>query len=221
MLRGNATAAHSTSVPTKPPALLLGDINQQCKCSFLPFLAWALPFLLRARQCLITSRQAPDSLTKTLQRVNLLKYLTAVPVIFFAFLYTQPDAASPLGYSSQDFEFMFAIAAVVNSMFSYLWDLVMDWGLLQAGAEPFGLRSVLLFRGIWGCYYLVIVTNLVGRGLWSLRWVPQVVVFFGPFTLVTLQQAAEVSRRCMWNIIRVEWECIKKNVHRADKQFQV
>lgn len=200
---------------------LWGDALQECRRSGFPYFLWAVPFLIRVRQCTVSARHAPDSLARDMQRVNLLKYMTALPVIAFSFCYVNSGAGNSEFFVQEDFEFMWALAAVVNSLFSFLWDLVMDWGLLQAGAERFGLRSVLLFHGAWGVYYVLIVINLVGRTLWSLRWSTEATVLLGTFVLGTLQQAAEVVRRCLWNILRVEWECIKKGAHRMDKQFPV
>lgn len=130
-----------------------------------------------------------------------------------------------LSIEPEDIEVWWAVAAVANSVFSFMWDLVMDWGLLHPGplrSGHFGLRPVLLFHGFWGLYYLVIVCNLVGRMLWTLRWSPDATFLLGgSFFLGSFQQSAEVIRRCVWNVLRVEWECIRKNVHRSDKHFPV
>jgi len=197
-----------------------GEHLTECRRSAFPYFAWSIPFLLRARQCTIAARHAPDSLARDLQRVNFLKYLTALPVIAFAFCYVRAGEFSQM-LEKEDFEFMWALAAVLNSMFSFLWDLVMDWGLLQPGADTFGLRQVLLFKGVFGFYQVLILQNLIGRTLWSLRWSPQATLTLGAFLLGTFQQSAEVFRRCLWNLLRVEWECIKKGVHRVEKHFPV
>eukprot|EP00439_Symbiodinium_sp_Y106_P012107 s302_g1.t2 len=155
---------------------------------------------IRARQCIITSRHAPDALSRDLQRVNLAKYLSALPVVFFAMCHAR-----------------------VNSVFSFLWDLVMDWGLLHlTPGKPahFGLRPVLLFPGPALLYYFAVFLNFIGRTLWSLRWSEQATVFLGAFFLSSVQQSAEVIRRCLWNVFRVEWQCIcKGKCPRSDKSF--
>lgn len=221
MVESNSTAF---MLPTQSQTLL-GNALEKCRHSPWPFIAWASPFLIRARQCVVTSRHAPDMLSRDLQRVNFLKYMSALPVIGFSYCYarTGPRMAW-LIFNSEDFEAMWAMAAVINSIFSFLWDMVMDWGLLQPApwhTIHFGLRPVLLFRGIWGFYHIAIILNLSGRTLWSLRWSPQATAFLGSFFLGSFQQIAEILRRCLWNVLRVEWECIKKNVHRADKHFPV
>lgn len=210
-------------VGAEAPSSHLGVVMEQCKRSRLPYLAWALPFLIRAQQCLIVARHSPDQLSRDTQKVNFLKYMSALPVIGFALCYELIGSqiswtgADP-GTAREDFEALWALAAVVNSVFSFFWDLTMDWGLLQAG----GLRPVLLFKQLPCFYQVAIVLNLLGRTLWSLRWSPQATAMMGSFFLPTLQQAAEVLRRCFWNLLRVEWECIKRNLHRVnEKQFAV
>merc|ERR1740138_119940 len=106
----------------------------------------------------------------------------------------------------EDFEVLWALAALINSVFSFMWDMAMDWGILQATGPPcrstyFGLRPNLLFRGMWGFYHLAIILNLGGRPLWSLRWSTNATMFLGSFFLATFQQVAEVSRRCLWNLL--------------------
>lgn len=212
---------------------LLHDLQEQCSRSPVPFLLWAAPFLIRARQCVVTSRNAPDSLGKTLQLVNLAKYLSALPVVFFSLLYARYNLlwGDEAPIAREDFEAMWAIAAMLNTVFSFMWDMVMDWGLLQAvpsngskGSSSWwfvGLRPILIFRHVWGFYHGAIILNLLGRTLWSLRWSKQATELMGSFYLSSLQQVAEVFRRCMWNVLRVEWECIRRGVHRADKHFAV
>lgn len=204
----------------------------ECQSSYVPYWFWALPFLIRAQQCLVSSRNSSDTLSRNLHLVNLAKYMSAMPVIFFAWSYAQSNdkLIQDASLDAKDFEAMWAAAAVVNAVFSFMWDMVMDWGLMQAAPMqgrkpgptwPMGLRPVLLFRNVWGFYYISIGCNLLGRTLWSLRWSEQATSMLGGFFLSTLQQAAEVTRRCLWNVLRVEWECIKKGVHCSDKHFAV
>jgi len=224
-LPGSVPVVVEGAVPETTKALGLGDAMKQCRRQGIPFLFWALPFLIRARQCIVTSRHAPDALSRDLQRVNLLKYLSTLPVIFFSLCYAHSGLnTSWLVFRPEDFEAMWAMSAVINSIFSFMWDMVMDWGLLQPGDKQqasWGLRPVLLFRGVWGFYHIAILCNLCGRTLWSLRWSPQATMFLGTFFLGSFQQVAEVLRRLLWNVLRVEWECIKKGVHRTDQHFPV
>lgn len=231
-LRSTDTASSATSDGSAPG--FVSDLHAQCEQSPMPFLLWSLPFLIRARQCVISSRNVQDTTGKALQLVNLAKYLSAVPVIVFSFMYARSASSeSAGGFEREDFEALWAVSAMVNAVYSLMWDMVMDWGLLQApgectsdstgvrGLSVLGLRPVLVFRHVWGFYHGVILLNLGGRTLWSLRWSQQATELLGSFYLSSLQQVAEVLRRCMWNLVRVEWECIRRGMTRADKQFEV
>jgi len=213
--------------------LWMDDSLRQCERMPMPFIAWSIPFLIRARQCMVSSRNAPDGTARCLHIVNLLKYMTALPMIAFAFLHAnskiKEGTAGGEETYEEEFEVMWAVAAVVNSAYSFVWDLTMDWGFMDWGlmkpelvcTSNFGLRPILLFRGIWGFYHMSVAFNLIGRTLWSLRWSSQASMFMGGFFLSSFQQSAEVARRCLWNILRVEWQSIQKGVHRIDKHFPV
>jgi len=203
---------------------LLGEATDQCSRSSVPFFFWAAPFLIRGYQCILTIRNTKDGHTSQMQMINLAKYVSSLPIVLFAFCYAQNQPEFSM--DPEDFEVLWALAAIVNSVFSLMWDLVMDWGILQATGPPctsrhFGLRPNLLFRSMWGFYHFAILLNLGGRTMWSLRWSTTATLFLGSFFLSTVQQAAEVTRRCLWNLLRVEWECIKKGVHRAHKHVEV
>eukprot|EP00929_Paragymnodinium_shiwhaense_P081406 TRINITY_DN42583_c0_g1_i1.p1 TRINITY_DN42583_c0_g1~~TRINITY_DN42583_c0_g1_i1.p1 ORF type:complete len:424 (+),score=25.08 TRINITY_DN42583_c0_g1_i1:93-1364(+) len=197
---------------------LLADRMEQCGKSPVPFLVLAIPFLIRARQCLITSRHRSDALARRLDYVNLFKYMTALPVIFFALCHETLDPRGE-AVGTAGFEVLWALAAILNSVCSFMWDLTMDWGFLNpaSGKGSMGLRPTLLFRDVSTVYYVVVVCNVFGRTMWSLRWSSAASSMLGSLTVATTQQVIEVTRRCLWNIIRVEWECVKKGVFRSDK----
>merc|ERR1712226_1230744 len=148
--------------------------------------------------------------------------MSSLPIIFFAFCHVSTDPSSPrLIVGSEDFEALWAAAAVVNSVFAYCWDIIMDWGFfpdLKCQTLRFGLRPILLYRKAWALYYIVIICNLLGRMCWSLRWSKEAHFLLGGFFLTSTQQAAEVCRRCLWNILRVEWECINTGVGLSDTE---
>eukprot|EP00929_Paragymnodinium_shiwhaense_P079267 TRINITY_DN41256_c0_g1_i1.p1 TRINITY_DN41256_c0_g1~~TRINITY_DN41256_c0_g1_i1.p1 ORF type:complete len:428 (+),score=54.68 TRINITY_DN41256_c0_g1_i1:62-1345(+) len=197
---------------------LLGDRMDQCSKSVVPFCVLAIPFLIRARQCVITSRHRHDELTSKLDYVNLFKYMTALPAIFFALCHEKFDPkGQQVGMAG--FEVAWALAAILNSVCSFMWDLTMDWGFLNVTGDKasVGLRPTLLFREIVIFYYIAVVCNVFGRTMWSLRWSSDASLLLGSLALATTQQVAEVARRCLWNVIRVEWECVKKGVFRSDK----
>lgn len=196
----------------------LGRAVYGCSRLPLPFFLWALPTLIRAVQCTISARATADDWLRKMHYVNLAKYLSALPVILCAYGYLN-SKSSPI--ESEAFEALWAWAALINAVFSCMWDLVMDWGLLQPPAwgsrgtkvscSAMVLRPTLLLHSSPVMYHTVIATNMVGRTLWSLRWSTSCRAL-GAFTCPSVQQACEVVRRCIWNVLRIEWECIKKGI---------
>jgi hypothetical protein len=101
----------------------------------------------------------------------------------------------------------FFIFMSVSTIYSWIWDVYMDWGLWRSKEkETYGLRSVLTFPKWF--YYYGIVSDLVLRCL----WLP--VVFLDPkktpwITSIgygTLLALLELWRRWTWAILRVENE---------------
>ncbi|CAN0311165.1 unnamed protein product, partial [Discosporangium mesarthrocarpum] len=100
-------------------------------------------------------------------------------------------------------------SALVNSLYSFAWDVRMDWGLGQPRAKKWGLRNTLLVsRDASWPYYIAVAVDLVLR----LAWLP---VRLGErklddtIDLALMLGVLEVTRRSMWNVFRLEWECIQ------------
>ena len=90
----------------------------------------------------------------------------------------------------------------------------MDWGLLTFSRDG---RAVIRQRCLWPVfpYFVAMIVNLVLRFSWTANRIP----FFSKMhasELVLIVELAEVFRRAMWNLYRIEWEVI---VHqeRVDK----
>jgi hypothetical protein len=63
------------------------------------------------------------------------------------------------------------VAALVNSLYSYYWDVVHDWDLGHAqAAYPF-LRDTLLFRAGPRLYYAALAANFLLRLTWWFKLV--------------------------------------------------
>ena len=93
---------------------------------------------------------------------------------------------------------------VISTIFSYTWDIFIDWGLMQ---EPNLLRDRVKFPTFF--YYQAIVTNLLLRFVWV---VPLVMVsseeycWFKSFECATILALAELFRRWQWALLRIENE---------------
>ncbi|KAF5321187.1 hypothetical protein D9619_001558 [Psilocybe cf. subviscida] len=91
----------------------------------------AIPFFLRFRQCVI-EYTAPSN-TSQRPLYNALKYATSFPVIFLSA--AQRFIASDIKHAADPWpgeHYLFRLwllAAIVNSLYSFWWDVTNDWGL--------------------------------------------------------------------------------------------
>ncbi|KAM0751604.1 EXS-domain-containing protein [Meredithblackwellia eburnea MCA 4105] len=97
----------------------------------------SLPYLFRLRQCLseICMNSTP---TPRRSMWNALKYTSALPVIFFSAMQTiigdpfdevEREAAKTAWVGRRTLFDLWVLAVLVNSLFSFWWDVTNDWGL--------------------------------------------------------------------------------------------
>lgn len=102
-----------------------------------------------------------------------------------------------------------ALYDILTNWYPYLifqWDVIMDWGLLQFSREGrvYG-RQRLLYPV--PAYAIACVINLIIRFSWAANRIPMLASFHASH-LVLMVELAEVARRAMWNIFRIEWEIL-------------
>ena len=171
---------------------------QTCNRSPVNAVMLALPFWWRLMQCLKVY-----SVTREQKNLwNALKYSTAFPLVYAGYLRKHD--------SSGAYDVLFVLAAVVQSSFTFVWDVLMDWGLPRRdSAAPcgVGMREVLLVTPRKSSYLLLCAFNLVLRFVWTLsflNWVP------GRGGGMFFLELAEVARRTVWAVFRIEWEMVAK-----------
>lgn len=172
-----------------------------------------LPSYWRLLQCL---RRYADSGDKFPHLFNGAKYICGIAynasLCTYRMAHRSPEARTP-----------FIICALVNAIFTSIWDIVFDWSLLQPSKHNLFLRDDLYLAGKknWKdgtydgkrklVYYVAMVWNVTVRFQW-------IVWAIAPSTI---QQSAvtsfviafvEVLRRFIWIIFRVENEHVA-NVH--------
>ncbi|KAK9692935.1 protein-ER retention protein [Basidiobolus ranarum] len=114
---------------------------------------------------------------------------------------------------SQDDSHLFSLwllAVVFNSLYSFYWDVVMDWGLFsnfsaEKGSGIMLLRDVLIYHK--SLYFISILIDFFLRTTWSLKLSESLRsedLIAGGFIL----EAAEILRRWLWIYFRVEKEWI-------------
>ncbi|KAJ1557489.1 hypothetical protein HK405_015904, partial [Cladochytrium tenue] len=99
-----------------------------------------LPFLFRLRQCVAEYRQAATAAARRRHTLNALKYASGLPVVFTSLLVNRARAAAADGeaydtgagggwLAPRAAVVLWMIASLVNSMYSFYWDVVVDWQL--------------------------------------------------------------------------------------------
>ncbi|PQE08307.1 EXS family protein [Rutstroemia sp. NJR-2017a BVV2] len=101
--------------------------------------------------------------------------------------------------------------AALNAIYCTIWDLLMDWSLLQPGAKKPLLRDVRGFKNTWW-YYVAMVIDPIFRFNW---------IFYSIY-ITDLQHSSaasffigfsEVTRRGIWTLFRVENEHCSNVAH--------
>lgn len=116
------------------------------------FIISYIPFHIRFFQCIRKYLETGQSFPHL---ANAFKYFLSILTIFFAFLV-------------QGQQYLKYGIVVVATLYSYCWDIYMDWGLLR---DRRWLRPKILFPENW--YYFSAFSNLVLRFLWVLTLFPE------------------------------------------------
>ncbi|EPR77994.1 EXS family protein [Spraguea lophii 42_110] len=138
----------------------------------------AFPFVLRMLQC---GRRMYDEKRYFIQSCNVIKYLLSFISLFFVLFKDNSNIVKIIG----------AGVLGVSTLVNLLWDFKMDWGID---------RKKKLFPLFW--YILICCYDICVRILW-------IVTYFQIFTRFCLPIAflcAEIIRRFLWALIRVELE---------------
>ncbi|KAF8966563.1 EXS-domain-containing protein, partial [Flammula alnicola] len=98
---------------------------------------------------------------------------------------------------------LWCLFAVCYSMYSLLWDLLMDWSVLKLHTEHPLLRPELVYTDHISMYYFAIITNILLRFIWVI-YIPK----SGPNMMVRtfIGGFLEMLRRWQWNFYRLENE---------------
>lgn len=183
----------------------------------------AVPFLIRARQCLVMyglGRLKSDP--KRFDHLwNALKYSSSIfPLCLSAYQKTVDEK------QAQNLEKYLILLVIINALYALYWDIVMDWGMMKnpssaaalcigGGVYPMDqkrscaaavLRPRLRFGAAMSA--LIVLADSVLRFSWTLRFYHRLFPSGDSFVLCT--QFLEVFRRAIWNLLRVEWENLKQ-----------
>ena len=159
----------------------------------------SVPFLIRVRQCWVQFEGQHDPVLKVPIFLNIVKYLSAFPPIWLA-------AAATLGFYHPQMPTYIMLCSAVNSTYSFIWDIVMDWGYFTIYRDgKVKLRQRCFYPVV--TYVLVGVSNLVLRFAWAANKL-EYFAEMDAASLVLFMELIEVFRRSIWNMYRIEWEII-------------
>ncbi len=177
-------------------------------------------FMQNLRQCYDAKQRWP-------YLGNALKYLLAAEVSTFG-LFNPSVKQSPL----------WMICFFITTLYQVWWDVFMDWGLLERDSNlryyyatadrskwlwwwPYTLRSKRLYKRTW-IYHVIFVVNFCLRFVGMITLIPPVYLSRTTGLIVSAYKdpdfqlfaglfvaLAEIFRRTIWALLRLEWEVIK------------
>ncbi|SPP86771.1 xenotropic and polytropic retrovirus receptor 1 isoform X2 [Drosophila guanche] len=182
--------------------LRAGEVPPYLTTDLLVPILCCLPAWFRLAQCL---RRFRDSGSKSITYlINSGKYSTTFFVVLFSTLRIRTDD----GYAhtfANPYTWLLLAASVVSTVYCYLWDVIKDFGLFRIRkGEHIFLREKLVYPQSF--YYFVIVENLLLRWFWVLEFTFQHYKLMTPYNARTLASLLEITRRFIWNYVRLENE---------------
>ncbi|KAH8262112.1 hypothetical protein KR038_010429 [Drosophila bunnanda] len=161
-----------------------------------------LPAWFRFAQCL---RRFRDSGSKSMIYLfNAGKYSMSFLVVLFDTLRQRSEGQhdSALG---NPYTWLFVGSYMLATTYGCLWDVLQDFGLFRIMDGPrIFLREQLVYPQAF--YYFVIVENFCLRWLWALEFAILYNNLIAPYNVRTITSIAEITRRFIWNYVRLENE---------------
>lgn len=197
--------------------------RNHCSRNIMVPLAIALPYIIRFRQCLIEYNRTGNRS----HLANALKYCTAFPVILVSSLQlgrTGEVGTPNTAYISDGRLYqLWIFVCLLNSGYSWWWDITKDWDLTLLTSNPgtnespmtnfelrsqeskaYGLRENMTFKPTM--YYAAILIDLILRMLWSVKLSPHLHGLSEYESGIFTMECLEVLRRWMWIFLRIECE---------------
>jgi hypothetical protein len=163
--------------------------------TFVTAVLLCIPPFLRFVQCF---RRFYDSKYQAkLHLVNAGKYSTTILNYFFYINYRYHG--SPHDHRLA----LWCLFGCIYSVYTSLWDITMDWSLLQPHARYPYLRDELVYEHYWPFYYWAMVTNVILRFGWTIYLLPGPASSLMRIFIIAL---LEMLRRWQWNFLRLENE---------------
>ncbi|XP_011299289.1 xenotropic and polytropic retrovirus receptor 1 homolog [Fopius arisanus] len=162
-----------------------------------------VPAWIRFAQCV---RRYRDSKEAFPHLVNAGKYATTFLVVITATLRYYHDDEYKKNHWESPWLWMWVVSCLINSIYSYTWDIKMDWGLLDSNAgENKFLREEVVYSSA-GFYYFAIIEDFLLRFIWIASFVLVDYGYISGDLMTSIVAPLEVFRRFVWNFFRLENE---------------
>ncbi|ESZ98256.1 hypothetical protein SBOR_1352 [Sclerotinia borealis F-4128] len=190
--------------------------DRGCGGQYLVPIMIAIPSLIRFRQCIIEYLRVKNSRSTTSgwggqHLANALKYSTAFPVIIFSAMQRNLSVnETSINITTTTLYRLWLISVLVNSLYSFYWDIAKDWDLTLLNPSSKNTTSYPLRPRLYlpsqDLYYIAIFLDFILRLTWSLKLSPHLDHFADFESGIFLLEILEVARRWMWIFLRVETE---------------
>ena len=146
--------------------------------------------------------------------VNSVKYFTTFPVVVFAFIFTVTVKGE--SWKSLTFDrvgwiiIMWSISSVIHSLYTFFWDVKMDWGLFCFSKRML-LRPTLYYPKF--VYVIAIIFDFIIRFACAIKLTLAIVYHYDSDIIYFALIIAELLRRWVWNFFRIEYEDILRRRH--------
>ncbi|KAF3426275.1 hypothetical protein E2986_07244 [Frieseomelitta varia] len=169
--------------------------------SMRPFVA-CLPAWFRFAQCLRRYRDTKEAFPHL---VNAAKYATSFFVVVFSYLHLT-NAKYYVMSTENPYFYLWIIASIMSSCFTYTWDVKLDWGLFDSNAgENKFLREEIVYSSPY-YYYFAIIEDFILRFGWAFSLSLTEMGYVHADLMVSIVAPLEVFRRFIWNFFRLENE---------------
>lgn len=163
-----------------------------------------IPLFLRIVQCIRIAYDRKNPHQKRLDIVNIFKFVTSgiVTILSLVVSNLQKDDKETYIYVF----YIWIFAAMVSTIYSYIWDIKMGWALCEKG---YGLLRARMHYNKW-IYYFAIFFNFIFRITWMLNISPGIInsVLWRPEFTAFLVGFCEMLRRTIWNFLRLDKETV-------------
>lgn len=119
---------------------------------------------------------------------------------------------------------IWSIACLINSIYSFYWDVTNDWGLELLSNFPVyrnhGLRPFRVVKSTL-VYYLAVVIDVTLRAVWIMKLTYSWNTFPDLETGLFILEGLEISRRALWVFFRTEKEWTTSGAAMKEDDFEL